>query len=807
MGVTDKIQAMMERQKPSDLLLPMASSDGIYFLDDGRIGMLLEIVPLAGADERTQGMLADLVNQAYVPGTMIQSIKMGVPDINEALEKFHVAREQPGNAASDVARDLCERRVDFLREASTRPVRPRINDALTLDGRHYIAIAQPFSGVPYPTDQEVEDFKDLRERFRGALEAAGMPSAIVEPSDFLAVLRRYFDMFGDWDRDYDENQVLREQIVPPRTRIVPMRRQIRISIPGKRHQYVKQVAVNRFPKQMNLALTDMFSGDLTGLGNQIGIPFVLTTTIHIPDQSTAINAFRSKHALINNQAFGPMLRWVPILAAKKEGHDVLGAALDRRQQMVQASTVLMLYGHAPRELEKRASKIMTYYNSLQAQAYGEQYLTLPTYINQLPLHPSTESIKNTRRFRTMAAEHAAQLLPVLADWQGYGDGFILHTRRMALFFYDFFNRFNPNFNWLLFAESGAGKSFKTERIIQDYLARGTQIWIVDKGRSHTKLTVANGGLVITFNRDSKICLNPFTKVREIEEDIGMLTSIIGKMIAPRSQLQDREEAMVMQAIQSTWSNLGQDMMPHNVYEWLLNQRESELAVDLANRLYPFSKLGPYGSWFNGKNNLDADAPIVTLEMKDLEDNEILQEVVLLQVMITVQQGMFKGDDGREKMMIAEECGDLFKQYYFSKFAAALASKIRKHKGSLGLVFQNLSQLYNSAFGEEIAASCATKLIMQQQGEAIELARNKRWIDLPDSVFDLLKSVTTVKGANGYSEVAFHTPGGFGIARLIESRFNQVLFSTEGAERTEILAACERGENVVEAIEEFIAERG
>ncbi|WP_420213507.1 TraC family protein (plasmid) [Burkholderia aenigmatica] len=807
MGVIDKIQAMMERQKPSDLLLPMAATDGIYFLDDGRIATLLRYVPIAGADSRTQDMLGNLVNQPYPPGTMIQNIKMGVPDLSESLEGFHLSRERSDNPAPEVSRDLCFRRIEFLHEAAMRPVRPRVNEALTLDSRHYVAIAIPFAGVPYPTDQEVEDFKDLRERFRGALEAAGIPSTIILPSDYLAVMRRYFDMFGDWDTHYDENEVLREQVLAPRTRIVPSRKQIRISIPGKRHQYVKQIAMNRFPKRMNLGLTDMFAGDLTGLGTQIGIPYILTTTIHIPDQSPAINGFRTKHALINNQAFGPMLRWVPILAAKKEGHDVLGAALDRRQQIVQASTVLMLYGHSPRELERRASKITTYYNALQAQAYGEQYLTLPTYINQLPFHPSTESIKNSRRFRTMAAEHAAQLLPVLGDWQGYGDGIVLHTRRMALFFYDFFSSFNPNFNWLLFAESGAGKSFAADRIIQDYLARGAQIWIVDKGRTHTKVTKANGGLVIAFNRDSKICLNPFTKVVEIEEDIGMLTAIIGKMIAPRSQLGDREESMIMQAIQSTWTNMSCDMTPHNVYEWLLNQRDNDVAIDLANRLFPFSKLGPYGAWFNGRNNLDPDAPIVTLELKDLEDNEILQEVVLLQVMITVQQGMFKGDDGREKMMIAEECGDLFKQYYFSKFAAELNAKIRKHRGSLGLVFQNLSQLYNSAFGEEIAASAASKLIMQQQGEAIELARTKRWMDLPDAAFDLLKSVTTVKGPHGYSEIAFHTPGGFGIARLIESRFNQVLFSSEGAERTEILAACDRGENVVEAIDEFIAERG
>ncbi|WP_249185281.1 hypothetical protein [Burkholderia cenocepacia] len=234
------------------------------------------------------------------------------------------------------------------------------------------------------------------------------------------------------------------------------------------------------------------------------------------------------------------------------------------------------------------------------------------------------------------------------------------------------------------------------------------------------------------------------------------------------------------------------------------QHEDEHAIELARRLFPFSERGPYGNWFNGVNNLDTNAPIVSIELKDLEDNEMLQEVVLLQVMLTTQANMFKGDDNVEKMMIAEECGDLLKNYYFSKFAAAINSKVRKHRGSMGLIMQNLSQLYQSAFGAEIAASAATKFIMQQQGEAIEQAKDQKWLDLPGGTFELLKGVQTVKGRGGYSEVAVHAPGGFGIARLVESRFNQVLFETEGLEKTEILGAVERGEDVALAIDDFIA---
>ena len=49
--------------------------------------------------------------------------------------------------------------------------------------------------------------------------------------------------------------------------------------------------------------------------------------------------------------------------------------------------------------------------------------------------------------------------------------------------------------------------------------------------------------------------------------------------------------------------------------------------------------------------------------------------------------------------------------------------------------------------------------------------------------------------------------GTGIARLIVDRFSQVLFSTSGAERTEVIADIEAGVHPVQAIDNFIARHG
>ncbi len=77
------------------------------------------------------------------------------------------------------------------------------------------------------------------------------------------------------------------------------------------------------------------------------------------------------------------------------------------------------------------------------------------------------------------------------------------------------------------------------------------------------------------------------------------------------------------------------------------------------------------------------------------------------------------------------------------------------------------------------------------------------MDIGEGEANLLRTVRTIKGRAGYSEIYLRTEHGSGIARLVESRFNQILFSSEGRERDEILAALNRGDDVVQAVHEFI----
>ena len=66
---------------------------------------------------------------------------------------------------------------------------------------------------------------------------------------------------------------------------------------------------------------------------------------------------------------------------------------------------------------------------------------------------------------------------------------------------------------------------------------------------------------------------------------------------------------------------------------------------------------------------------------------------------------------------------------------------------------------------------------------------------------MLKTLTTVPGQ--YSEMMLVCNGASGIFRLTVDKFTQVMFSTSGAERTQILTDIDNGIDVIDSINNYI----
>ncbi|MBR1819209.1 MAG: hypothetical protein IJ780_03660, partial [Neisseriaceae bacterium] len=331
------------------------------------------------------------------------------------------------------------------------------------------------------------------------------------------------------------------------------------------------------------------------------------------------------------------------------------------------------------------------------------------------------------------------------------------------------------------------------------------IWTIDTGSSYLAAARASGAQIIDFDMNSQVCLNPFTKIENLALEIPLLLPIFEKMAKGESgeRFTSIESAAMEDAIQSVFRSYRNHATMDEVIDFLNNQAgDDELpkaSRKLGTLLTKFGSTGSMGKWFNGENNFEAAADWTVLELSGLTNNKHLCDVVLMLISTTISQEMFVSRNDRKKMLIIEEGGDRVTDPVFAEFIAKLYSKGRKENASVGIVTQTFSQIHATEHGQKIMASAWTQFYMQQSPEDIQTAIDNSWLQVDAYTEQLLRNVHTEKGR--FSEVVIRSGQTAGIARLIETPFNRVLFSTEGDFFRELQRRVRNGEQITNLVSE------
>src|SRR5699024_10013184 len=112
----------------------------------------------------------------------------------------------------------------------------------------------------------------------------------------------------------------------------------------------------------------------------------------------------------------------------------------------------------------------------------------PTFIMSLPFCADVKMEKSLMRFHTMATRHAIALLPLFSDWKGNGRPMLnFVTRNGQLMNFDLYYEGGGNYNALVCARSGSGKSVLMNEMISSYLSAGARAWVIDVGKSYKKV--------------------------------------------------------------------------------------------------------------------------------------------------------------------------------------------------------------------------------------------------------------------------------------------------------------------------------
>lgn len=802
----------LSRRTLPDEFIPVNAYDpetGVFMCDDGHLGVVYWGDPVNGADDTTAEMLKGAFSIPLPEGSFVQISLVGMPDIDRVISNYRSRRESSldfikHKDARDVLDAYYRRRAEFMDGGKFHAL-IQSTGVKVLDRKVMVSIKVPYKGL-VPTDEEIDMIAETGAKLAESIQSIGLFLRRMDAFDYLSMAFRLTHPFDPPKTDpVRDNQILKHQIFEAGESIDITKD----SLVFNEDVYAQILTVSRWPKTNALSLMAYMIGDPLGANNQIKLPYHINLTMHYPHQYKKVSGVRQKAGLINYQAFGPMLRFVPRLAFKKQGMDVLINAIEQGATVIEAALSITLYSKNKEEASRQVSGLRTYMQSFDMTMGEERRVLAPVFWNAFPLFPTKESISNTFRFSTMAVEHAMTFAPILGEWKGTakGDGkghaVLLTSRRGQIMPIDVYDS-STNYNSVVFAESGSGKSFLTQQIIMDYLSMGAKVWVIDVGRSYYKLAKTLNGSFIEFGQNSGLCLNPFSKIEDMDEEVGLLQTLVEKMAAPEEGLDDYRRSRIEESVKAVWGNLGSSATISDVVDYLNNQDDPRVS-DMGKMLYRYSRYGSLGFWFDGVNNLDLTKDMVVLELEELKGKKDLQQVVLMQLISAIQREMYLSTDGRPKILIIDEAWDLLDDPMVGRFMENAYRRFRKYGGSALIITQSIADLYRSPSGRAIADNSAYKFILRQTAESIDMVEREGYLALGGYGYYMLRTVHTIPGK--YAEVMVYSSQGMGVARLVVDRFSQVLFSTASAERTEVINEIESGIPPLKAIENYIERHG
>lgn len=805
-----------ERFRPTDYIpvLGQDAATGIFLCNDGHIGVCYWGNPVSGADDTTAEMLKGAFSLPLPEGSFVQVSLFAMPDIDVPLGRYEARRDLGINRLqSEVTRKGVEayykRRIEFMSNARDVSNLPSFGTKL-LDRFVVISLKIPYKGDE-PNKTEMELLAESGAKLSESLQSVGLFTRRMSAKEYVRLAHRITHPFDPPKTDeIRDDQPLNEQVFVPGEWITTEEDRLEFS-DGTMTQ---MLSVQRWPKENALHLMAFMIGDPQGANNQIKFPYHINLTMHYPSQHKKTSAVKTKAAMITYQAFGPLIKFVPKLGAKKNGMDVMVSAIDTGATVVEASLTVSIYAKEREPLSRQMASMRTYLQAFQFSMGEERLVLWPVFWNAFPMFPSTESIKNTFRYKTLAVEHATTFLPILGEWKGSshqlehdrGYAMLLQSRRGQIMPLDLRDT-STNSNAVIFAESGAGKSFLTQALIADYLSMGAKVYAIDIGRSYFKLCKWLDGEFIEFKQDSNLCINPFSKVEDILDEVGLIQATIEKMAAPEDGLDDYRRSRIEEAVIAVYGRTGKYSTITDVAQYMsgLDGDDNQRVRDIGDMLYRYTDHGSEGRWFKGESNLDLTKDFVCLELEELNSKPALQQIVLMQIIAAIQAEIYLSSDGRPRVVVIDESWNLLNDPMVARFMEHAFRRFRKYNAMAIIVTQSIADLYQSDAGKAIAANSAFKLIMRQTSETVEIVEREKYLALDPYSFQQMSTIHSLPGS--YSELMIYANGQAGIARLVVDRFSQVLFSSSGRERTEIIDAIEAGIDPVEAIEAFIAKHG
>jgi conjugal transfer ATP-binding protein TraC len=454
--------------------------------------------------------------------------------------------------------------------------------------------------------------------------------------------------------------------------------------------------------------------------------FDVSIFIHPIDTAPMLKKFQKKVAEVQSQITEREKRGMvrdPMLDAAYENLETLRDSLQQAEQrLFDVGVYISVYAETKELLNKVEDEVKSMLESQliylkpalfqQDQGYRS---VLPLCTDELFIHSKLNSSPLSSIFPFISFD--------LTTENGILYGINLHNSSLVLF-----DRFSmENYNSVLFAKSGAGKSYTMKLEVLRSLMFDTEVIVIDPEREYEYMASATGGRYFNISLSSEHHINPFDLplVHDDENPADILRqniiTLVGLFRIILGGLTAEEDALIDHAITETYalkdisgnvdfSNLAPPLLSD--FELVLGGMEGSESLLL--RLTKYTK-GTWSGFINKPTNVDINQKFVVFSVRDMEED--LKPAAMYIVTNYIWTAIRR--DLKKRLLVVDEAWFMMKSPDTASFLYSVAKRGRKYYLGLATITQDVDDFLKSPYGIPMITNSSIQILLKQSPTAMD----------------------------------------------------------------------------------------
>lgn len=397
-----------------------------------------------------------------------------------------------------------------------------------------------------------------------------------------------------------------------------------------------------------------------------------------------------------------------------------------KERFFQVGIYLTVYADTKEKLETTSKQLETILGGKLVMTKTGDFRTERAFESTLP--QCTDQVEVLRNMNTSPL---STTFPFVSSNLSSNDGILygINRHNNSLIIFDRFKL--ENANSVIFAKSGAGKSYAVKLEILRAMMMGTDVIVIDPENEYETLCQTIGGAYTRISLASPHRINPFDLLNPIggeemqtenliKENIINLTGLMNLMLG---KLTPEEDGTMDKALRQTYEIKGitPDMENPMDYEMptmkdLQKVLESmEGGKSLATRLEKYTE-GTFSGIFSNQTNVDLSSGLICFCIRDLEDQlrPIAMYILLNFIWSRIRSSM------KKRLLMIDEAWHLVQHEDSGRFLHNLAKRARKYYLGITTITQDVEDFLKSSWGKPIITNSSLQLLLKQAPSSIEM---------------------------------------------------------------------------------------